>query len=66
MGYSQYIDNLVYHAIINLTVSYEVQYWQKLVDTINVCSKTYNMDINTIYDDYSEKLEHQLKTLANV
>ena len=66
MGYLQYIDNLVYYAIIGLTTEYDHHYWQKLVDTINYCSIYYNKHIYLIYKDYYNKLEQQLKYLANV
>jgi hypothetical protein len=66
MGYAQYIDNLVYYAIIGLTIEYDLKYWQQLVDTINYSSVYYNKNISLIYMDYSNKLEQQLRYLANV
>lgn len=66
-GYNQVIENLVYQAVNRLQTSTEVdESWQPLVDVINVCAATYNLEPKQIMDDYSNLLRTTLLNLINV
>jgi hypothetical protein len=64
MGYIQYLENLTYYVIIGFVNG--TPFWQQLVDTINIASKTYNITIKDIYEDYERLLLLKLRNLANV
>lgn len=65
-GYLQVIDNLVFHAIAKLQKGPIDDSWQQLVDVVNICAETYNVDPKDVLTDYSAKLNLTLTNLCNV
>jgi hypothetical protein len=66
-GYYQVIENLVFQAINRLQSSDVIdETWQPLVDVINVCASTYNIEPKQILEDYSDLLRSTLLQVINV
>lgn len=61
-GYTQTIDNLVYHAI-NTLRSQNDEHWMLLDEIVHECASTYNVPLDTVYADYTVELRKQLLLL---
>lgn len=62
MGYVQVIDNLVYHAILNLHQC--LDNWDTLDNIANICSSTYDIPLREVITDYELELERHLVYMA--